>query len=121
MFECSLGPNVSVIACGEATVADLMAEGLIPLAEAARHCPRSRPGRKVANSTIARWARRGKGGIRLESVQTPAGLCTTVPAIARFFARLTAAAGVPTPAPRRPHQDEHNRAVEAELARRFRI
>lgn len=100
---------------------DLLLEGLITLSQAAKYCPRRREGRKVHTTTLARWARWGIRGIRLEVIGTPSGLCTSLPAVRRFFGRLSAASGLPRQRPEPLASEEQHEAVEAELARRFRI
>ena len=100
---------------------DLVSEGLISLSTAARLCPRQRLGRKVHTSTLYRWATTGTRGIQLEVLDTPGGLCTSAPAIQRFFAKLTAARNLPRQQPRQPRGKENHEAVEAELKRRFGI
>lgn|GEM_PF-822358 len=98
----------------------LVCEGLITLTEATRYCPRRR-GRKVHVSTIFRWALRGCRGIRLEVLDTPSGLCTSLPALQRFFDQLTADRNLPRQRPQRSSGDKRHEAVEAELQRRFGI
>lgn len=100
---------------------DLLSEGLITLAEAAKYCPRRRQGRKVHTTTLARWGRRGNRGVCLEVLDTPSGLCTSLPALSRFFGRLTEARDFPCERPERHVSDAEHEAVEAELARRFGI
>ena len=101
---------------------DLLSEGLITLAEAARHCPRRRQGRKVHITTISRWGRFGIRGVYLEVLDTPSGLCTSLPALRRFFAKLTAARRLPSQRPQPQFgQEKQHEAVESELKRRFRI
>jgi len=99
----------------------LLAEGLITLTEATRYCPRRRGGRKVHTSTIYRWATRGSRGVWLEVVDTPSGLCTSVPALQRFFDRLTSNRDLPHQRPQPRCSDKRQEAIEAELQRRFRI
>jgi hypothetical protein len=102
-------------------VIDLATERPISLSQAARYCPRLRPGRKVHSSTLFRWATRGSRGIYLEVLDTPGGLCTSKQAINRFFMRLTAARNLPGRQPQSSLTSEYHEAVEAELARRFKI
>jgi hypothetical protein len=56
-------------------------------------------GRKLDKSCPFRWAKRGKGGIKLETLKTPTGLITTRSATLRFFAALS---GGIAPAPHGP-------------------
>jgi hypothetical protein len=100
---------------------DLFSEGLITLTEATRYCPRRQPGRKVHTTTVYRWATRGCRGVCLEVLDTPGGLCTTKAALRRFFLRLTSIRNLPQQVKHPPTSDEHERAIEAELKRRFGI
>jgi hypothetical protein len=101
---------------------DLVTEGLITLTEATRYCPRRRKGRKAHFTTVFRWATRGIRGECLEVIDTPSGLCTSRPALLRFFAKLTVARNLPRQRPQPPNsQEQQHEAVEAELKRRFRI
>ena len=47
---------------------DFTQEPLIPFIQATAHVPRRRAGRKVAVSTLHRWATRGLRGVVLESL-----------------------------------------------------
>ncbi|HUE15799.1 MAG TPA: DUF1580 domain-containing protein [Planctomycetaceae bacterium] len=69
---------------------DVREETLITFAEAAKHLPIRRGGKKVAVSTLYRWAKDGVRGVILESLQCGGTLCTSLPALQRFFARLSA-------------------------------
>ena len=66
-------------------------EEVFPLVEAPDHVPR-RQGRKVAKSTLFRWATRGVRGVRLETLMVGGTLHTSAGALQRFFERTTAAA-----------------------------
>ena len=74
---------------------DLLAEGLIDLAEAAAGCRDAR-GRKPHVATLRRWARQGCRGHRLETAFLGNRLMTSRPAVARFLAALN---GQPAPLP----------------------
>jgi len=100
---------------------DLVAEGLITFSKAARLCPCRRRGRNVHTSTLYRWATRGIRGVHLEVLDTPSGLCTSEPAIKRFFAKLTVARNLPSQRPQPPRDEKQHEAIEAELNRRFGI
>jgi hypothetical protein len=70
----------------------LMSEGLIGMAEAARHMGTRREGRDCHPSTISRWANNGvklADGtvVKLEFVRLGERLLTSRPALARFIAR----------------------------------
>jgi hypothetical protein len=67
----------------------LIAEELLPFAEAARIVPRRRGGKATSPATLYRWAKVGLRGVRLEAVQAGGVLCTSRGAIARFFQELT--------------------------------
>lgn len=71
--------------------ADLFAEGLITLTQATRlkGLPLRRQGKPIHVSTFIRWAKDGVGPTKtkLETVRVGGTLCTSIPAIGRFFAR----------------------------------
>ena len=67
-------------------------EELLTFTEATKILPKRRRGRKVATSTLYRWAKRGLRGVRLEVTQVGGTMCTSRAALRRFFNRLTVAA-----------------------------
>ena len=77
-----------------------------------------RNGRAVATCTLYRWATNGIKGIKLETIQAGGVMCTSMPAVNRFFERLTAQKnGGPDPMPE--HQ-ARAADVQARLNRHFR-
>jgi hypothetical protein len=68
---------------------DFVVEPAIPLTQAAAHVPRRRRGRKTSVSTLYRWASRGVRGVVLETLQIGGSRCTSLPALKRFFDRLS--------------------------------
>jgi hypothetical protein len=68
-------------------------------------------GRKLDKSCVFRWAKRGKGGIKLETLRTPTGIVTTRSATLRFFAALS---GGTAPAPPRTAQRREREISRAE-------
>jgi hypothetical protein len=70
-------------------VIDISKEKLQSLAALARTLPPGRLGRGVHPSTLTRWARRGLRGIRLETIQAGGRMCSSLEALARFFAALS--------------------------------
>ena len=66
---------------------DFMQEDVISMAEAAKLLP-GRPNL----STIWRWYRKGRGGVRLETIKCGSKRLTSVEAIGRFVERCTAVA-----------------------------
>jgi hypothetical protein len=66
-------------------------EPLIRLAEVPKlkWLPGRRGGRRLNVSTVFRWAQVGIKGVRLEAVKIGGTLCTSEPALKRFFERLT--------------------------------
>lgn len=68
---------------------DLHSEELLRLSVATRFYPKNANGKRPDVAQLYRHARIGIRGIRLEVVQTPAGLCTSRQKIALFFERLT--------------------------------
>ncbi len=69
---------------------DVREEKLITFTEAAKYIPIRHGGKKVATSTLYRWAKDGVRGVILESLQCGGTLCTSLPALQRFFTRLSA-------------------------------
>jgi hypothetical protein len=72
--------------------------------------PRARAGRKIAVSTIYRWATRGCRGVKLEVLRAGGVTCTTRTALLRFYeivTRRSAEADIPAPqiAPHRVRED----------------
>lgn len=61
-------------------------------------------GRKLDKSSVFRWAKRGKAGVRLETLSTPTGIITTRSATLRFFAALSG--GIVTAPPRTARRRE---------------
>lgn len=63
-------------------------EKLITFTEASTSLP-LRNGRPVHSSSIWRWARRGIGGIQLETLRIGGRYLTSLPALERFTKNLT--------------------------------
>ncbi len=63
-------------------------EHLLTLSQAARSLPRLRGEKPVHVGTIARWIKRGLGGVRLEAVKIGRTLVTSREALQRFAERL---------------------------------
>lgn len=88
---------------------DLSSETLESLADLARwdRIPRRRHGKKLHVSTLFRWASRGCRAVKLDTVRVGGTLCSSRDALARFFARLSAAdEGADASAVRTPRQRE---------------
>jgi hypothetical protein len=68
---------------------DVTSEEILSLSQAAAELPRLRRGRKVALSTLHRWAKGGCRGIRLETISIGSTACTSRQALARFFEAVT--------------------------------
>ena len=64
-------------------------EQLLSLAEAAELLPARRNGSRPHASTLYRWAKNGLKGVRLEVLTVGDTTCTSLPALQRFFDRLT--------------------------------
>lgn len=64
-------------------------EELLPLAEAAEKLPARRNGSRPHATTLYRWAKHGLNGVRLEVLRVGDTTCTSLPALQRFFNRLT--------------------------------
>jgi hypothetical protein len=91
-------------------------ETLISLRDAAKLLPQRRGGKRPHVSCIYRWTTAGCRGVVLESVQVGGTRCTSLPALSRFFERLTAAGDTSPPAVRTAGQRERAiAAAECEL------
>jgi hypothetical protein len=67
--------------------------------------PRARAGRKIAVSTIYRWATRGCRGVKLEVLRAGGVTCTTRAALLRFYESVTRMSmGTDAASPRPPAQ-----------------
>ena len=99
---------------------DLHEESVIPLGEVPSRIPPGRGGRRVNLSTVNRWALRGVGGVRLETVVCGGRRYTDRAAIARFIERTTAARERPqtspaaSQAPPAPAKDRRRSVTAAE-------
>jgi len=94
---------------------DTREEEVFPLKLARKYLPpSSRTGRAVHPSVVFRWCTRGlKAGdgsiVRLEAIKAGSALCTSRPAIERFFAELTARSGLPVTPPAAVERRERER------------
>jgi hypothetical protein len=64
--------------------------------------PTRQSGRRIAASTIYRWATRGCRGVKLEVLRTGGVTCTTRAALLRFYegvTRMSMGAEIPAPPP----------------------
>lgn len=91
---------------------DVSTETVLTLTEAAKRLPRRRAGRRVHPSCLYRWTKNGCRGVFLEFTQIGGTRCTSLEALDRFFAALTAAAQAETPVPPPPSKSRR-RAIEA--------
>jgi Protein of unknown function (DUF1580) len=69
---------------------DIERESLLSLAHAAAKLPCRRGEKKTHVATLHRWATDGLRGVVLETLQCGGSLCTSMPALQRFFERLSA-------------------------------
>jgi len=90
---------------------DPLAERLISLSAAAKLLPARRGGKRPHVSCIYRWTTAGCRGVVLESTQVGGTRCTSLEALSRFFASLTATNDTSSPAARTSGQRE--RAITA--------
>jgi hypothetical protein len=67
---------------------DIQTETVLPFAAAARRLPRLRADRPVNPATLWRWGSHGLRGVRLETCRVGGTRCTSMEALARFFAAL---------------------------------
>ncbi len=77
---------------------DITTERLIGLDEAAKLFP-GRDGGTVHPFTVGLYARRGKLGVRLETLLAGPRRCTSLEAVARFIEAVTAARDAKSPRP----------------------
>lgn len=68
---------------------DPLTEPTFSLSRAARRLPHLRNDRPVSPSTLWRWANKGVGGVRLETVRCGGVTVTSEDALRRFFAALS--------------------------------
>ncbi len=96
---------------------DIRAEQLIDLDEAAKLFP-GRDGGTIHPLTVGLYARRGKRGIRLETVLAGPRRCTSVEAVQRFIEALTyvAAGNRPAQAIAGRTRRQKNKAVRDSVA-----
>lgn len=92
----------------------LLGEHTVFLSEIPSRCP-TQAGRRVHLSTALRWVTRGVRGVRLEAVRLGGRWVTSLEALDRFAARLTAADCRPEHGAAAPHQAATR--VEEELRR----
>lgn len=92
-------------------VARLMDEGAVPVSRLLDALPAEKGTRR--SSTLVRWIRCGKNGVRLEGFRgAGSGWYTSKAALARFLARLTGR----TPAPQVPTRTNREAQVAAAMA-----
>ncbi|HKM52081.1 MAG TPA: DUF1580 domain-containing protein [Isosphaeraceae bacterium] len=77
---------------------DITTERLIDLEEAAKLFP-GKNGGTVHPETVKLYARRGKLGVRLETVLAGPRRCTSIESVARFIEAVTAAGNRNSPRP----------------------
>jgi len=96
---------------------DIQTERLIGLDEAAKLFP-GRDGGSVHKFTVGLYARRGKLGVRLETVLAGPRRCTSVQAVQRFIEAVTAArnGGRPVQAIATRTRRQKNKAVRDSVA-----
>ena len=67
---------------------DYTKEQMLTFGEATKVIPPIRRGKKPHKSTVDRWARKGRKGIKLETLDIGGTPMTSVEALGRFFERL---------------------------------
>ncbi len=95
---------------------DIQTERLIGLDEAARLLP-GKNGGSVHKLTVGLYARRGKLGVRLETVLAGPRRCTSIEAVGRFVAALTIASDGKSPRPDRAPIANRTKREAARAAR----
>ena len=96
---------------------DLTTETVLSLTQATKLLPQRRKGKRPHVATLYRWASRGLRGVKLETIQIGGTLCTSVPALQRFFEALSVQPHEEGCASSRTRQQQIQRAA-AELLQR---
>ncbi|MGA2702004.1 MAG: DUF1580 domain-containing protein [Isosphaeraceae bacterium] len=96
---------------------DIQSERLIGLDEAAKLFP-GRDGGSVHKITVGLYARRGKLGVRLETVLAGPRRCTSIEAVDRFIKAITAASETKSPRPDRAPIANRTKQEAARAVRR---
>lgn len=100
------------------TLAGVLGETRVYLLDAPAHLPTRPDGRRTHHSTCLRWVLRGVRGVRLEAVRLGGRWVTSLEALNRFAANLTAATSLTAPVPPTPTALlRHDDRVAAELDR----
>ena len=76
---------------------DIFTEDILTLNSAAAELPRRRKRSRPHVATLYRWAQRGLGGFRLETIQVGGTRCTSLEALTRFFCQLNKTSTPSTP------------------------
>lgn len=97
---------------------DLATETVMSLADAAKHLPKRRQGKKPHASTLLRWSRTGVRGVRLEVLRVGNTICTSLEALQRFCERCsvddgTAPSTRTTSRRKRDHENATSELMEA--------
>lgn len=69
---------------------DISSEQLVSFREVADLMPRNFNGKKISLSTIYRWSNRGINGVTLETIRVGGIRCTSMEALGKFIATLSA-------------------------------
>lgn len=97
---------------------DLTREQLLTLAQAAKLLPARRHGKRPAPGTLARWAKHGLAGNRLETLVVGSTLCTSAEALQRFLEQQTLLNGLANSGDRRLENDtDQGEQIDKELAK----
>ena len=76
---------------------NLLDETILFLSDVPKHIPRGKNGRPTHLSTVVRWKDRGIRGVRLEAVRLGGRWVTSLQALGRFVANVTATASPTLP------------------------
>ena len=68
---------------------DIQNETVVSFAEASKHLPKRRAGKRPHVATLYRWAQQGVRGVKLETIQVGRTLCTSLEALQRFCEQCT--------------------------------
>ena len=79
---------------------DIQSETVVTFAEASKHLPKRRAGKRPHICTLYRWAQQGVRGVKLETIQIGGTCCTSLESLQRFFNRLSGDDSTPPQATR---------------------
>ncbi|WP_437229290.1 DUF1580 domain-containing protein [Planctomicrobium sp. SH661] len=93
---------------------DLKTENVLSMTDATKQLPTRRRGKRIAVSTLYRWADRGLRGRRLETITIGGAKCASLEALQRFFEELEENAASPVRSTHAVGEAQAARKLDAE-------